>query len=501
MKIIDKLLSKLGLISINTMVSERGWSNVFGNYSNAAKEKVNNDTALSVSTFFACVRCVSEDVAKIPFKVYRKEGSSKYEVPEHPAYQLLQYQPNTEMTAMAFRESRTAQMLGWGNSYAYIEKDGDETVLSIYPLRPDRVTPKRTPDKELYYEVVDDNGQTKDIPRQRILHLHGLGFDGIQGYNVIVYGAQSFGSAMAADKYAGAYFGNGCNQQGNLEHPGNLSKEAQNRLRESIKETHSGSDKSHGILILEEGMKWANVSIDPKASQLIETRGFSVSDICRWCRVPPVKVADLSRATFSNIEQLNIDYVTDSLTGWMKRWEQECYAKLLTTEEKAQGYYLEHVAEGLLRGDVQTRYNAYSQAWDRGILTINEIRSKENMNPVDGGDVHLIPMNFTTLDKAGQQPEQNALNPNTPSNIDLTQEAIEDIASRIHDHEQGCLKDAKDLKGDKFDEAKFYEKFESKRQKYIKIITSHFGFTCSIPKGLSIEEIKTIIKDSLCITI
>ncbi len=490
MKLIDKLLKKMGYIQASVF-SGRGWSNVYGAFSNTAKETVTNDTALSISAFFACVRAVSEDIAKIPLKVYRKEGEYKYEESSHPLYRILQYQPNSEMTAMSFRETRTAQMMGWGNSFAYIARNLMGDIQSLWPLRPDRVRIERDKQGRLVYIVTNDVGGQVKFSDKDILHLHGLGFDGISGYNVISYAAQSMGASIAADKYTGSFFGNGCNQQGNLEHPGNLSKDAQQRLKDQIEKKHAGASNANKILVLEEGMKFSSNTINPEASQLIETRQFNVTDICRWCRVPPSKIADLSRATFSNIEQLNIDYVNDSLTAWMKRWEQELYRKLLTEEEKQQGYYIEHVAEGLLRGDIQTRTAAYSALFDRGVLSVNEIRSKENLNPVEGGDIHLVPLNFTTLDKAGQQDQQN--------NPDLTDDAVDDMADRIYSHEQNCLHDAKELRGDKFDEVKFYEKFEPKRQRYTKSVLSAYGLSIQIPRGLGREAIAELIRGELCI--
>ena len=164
-------------------------------------------------------------------------------------------------------------------------------------------------------------------------------------------------------------------------------------------------------------MKFSNNIIDPKASQMIETRHFSVTEFCRWMRVPPHKVADLTKSAFSNIEQQNIEYVQDGITGWCRRWELALWIKLLSEQDKRDGLFFAHIVEGMLRGDIKTRSEAYKSFWDRGIMSINEIRSKENMNPITGGDTHFVPMNFVKLEDAGKEPQMNAV--------------IDDISSRL----------------------------------------------------------------------
>jgi len=397
---INKLLSLFGRKLVNLTNSERGWNIM--SFGNTSKEKVNNDTALTVSTFYAIIRNISEDIAKLPLNIYRKEGAYRYEETGHPISLLLNYKPNDDMTAMSFRESRNAQMMGWGNGFAFIERYTDGTVKALWPLRPDRVKLKEANSGQIYYEVTDEKGSVKNEWPENIFHGKGLGASAYWGYNIAALASQSIGAGIAIDKFAGSYFGNGLHPSGNLEHPSTLSGEAQKRLKDQFEKQLQGSGNAHGLLVLEEGMKFSQNFIDPKASQLIETRQFSVSEFCRWLRIPPHKVADLSRATFSNIEQQNIDYVTDSLLGWCKRWELEVWSKLLTEKEKRDGYFARHVVEYLLRGDIQTRYNAYSQLWDRGILCANEIRAKEDMNPIDGGDKYFIPLNYTTIEKAGQ---------------------------------------------------------------------------------------------------
>ena len=418
--LINRILKPLGYMVIRAMAAiNDGWSSLStGTFRNASKEKVNNQTALTVSALFACVRNVSEDIAKMPLKIYRKDGDYRHEESRHPLTRLLQYQPNPEMTAISFRETLNAQAMGWGNGYAEIQRDVSGRPLYLWPLRPDRITMRRdrTTNRAFYTVTTGDGGQA-DIWAEDILHVHGLGFDGVTGYNIVSCAAQSIGAAIAMEKLAGAYFGNGMHQSGILKHPKEMSKPAQDRLKLQLAEEYGGAEQGHKTLILEEGMDFISNTIDPKASQMIQTRQFSVTEFCRWLRVPPHKVADLSRATFSNIEEQNIDYVQDGLLGWCERWEQVLWWKLLSEKEKQAGLYFEHVVEGLLRGNVLARYEAYSRMWDRGVLSINEIRSKENMNPIDGGDRHFVPMNFVPLEDTGQSGAVRAM--------------VDDIAQRL----------------------------------------------------------------------
>ena len=420
--IIKRITGSVGRFLIKAshgFVTSNVWHSLtFGTFRNTSGEKVNNQTALTVSSLYACIRNVSEDIGKLPIKLYRKDGASRFEVTDNPVIRLLQFQPNPEMDAMSFREAMNAQAMGWGNAYAEIQRDIRGVPVALWPLRPDRVTVLREKEtNRVFYRVTTENNQIVDIFAKDILHIHGLGFDGVVGYNIVQFASQSAGAAIAMDKFAGAYFANGMHQSGNLEHPSTLSDDAQGRLRKQLQATYGGSEQAHQTLILEEGMKFTSNVIDPKASQMIETRRFSVTEFCRWMRVPPHKVADLTKSSFNNIEEQNIDYVQDGIAGWCKRWELSLWRKLLSEQEQLDGLFFEHNLEGLLRGNIKARTEGYKVFWDRGIMSINEIRSKENMNPIDGGDVHFVPLNFVSLEDAGNETQTNAI--------------INDIASRL----------------------------------------------------------------------
>ena len=378
----------------NALSNYGQWQDLFiGN--NSSGVTITNKNSLNISTVFACIRNISEDVAKVPFKVYQKTGDSKKKLPNHPLQKVLNRISNPDMTAMSFRQVATQHCLGWGNGYAEIVRDVYWNTVELYPLSPDKVTPKRDDNGSIFYEVKTESGQTRRIKSDNIFHIHGLGEDGLVGYNVIQYAKDSLGLGKAAETFGATYFGNNTVIGGILKHPGNLSEDAQNRLRKSINEKYQGASNAHKIMVLEEAMDFTLPVIPPEASQFLETRQFSVPEICRWFRMPPHKVHDLSRATFSNIEHQDLEYVKDTLTAWFKRWETEVWFKLLTDEDRRKGVFVEHTVEGLLRGDITSRYNAYQISLGNnnnpGFMTINEVRALENLNPVDGGDELFSP--------------------------------------------------------------------------------------------------------------
>jgi HK97 family phage portal protein len=359
------------------------WQELFLNRSSSGVV-VTNKTALNISTVFACIRNISEDVAKVPLKVYKKKGDEKERLTDHPLHRIVNYSPNPDMTAMDFRQTLTAHCLGWGNGYAEIVRTVLDEVDSLYPLPPDKVTPKRHDNGDIYYEVQRDDGTVDRVRSENMLHIHGLGDDGLVGYNVIQYARENLGAAQAAETFGSTYFGNNTIIGGVLKHPGNLSEDAQKRLATSINEKYQGAENAHKIMVLEEAMDFTQTTIPPEQSQFLETRQFSVPEICRWFRMPPHKVHDLTRATFSNIEHEDLEYVKDCLTAWFKRWETEVWSQLLTEIEQRDGIFVEHTVEGLLRGDINSRYGAYQIALGNnnnpGFMTINEVRWTVEMN-------------------------------------------------------------------------------------------------------------------------
>jgi HK97 family phage portal protein len=400
MNILQRIKAGIMAATTATTRDKDGWFVEWaGGVSTASGERVGNDSAMRLSAVYACINAISEDVAKLPLNVYQETDGGKQKMKGHPVYRMLHYQPNPHMTAMTFRQVLTSHCLSWGNAYAEIILDTNKRPAALMPLRPDRVMPMKESGDGLFYRVISDDGAFVDLWPHEVLHIPGLGYDGLVGYNVIQYAREALGHAAALEKHGAAYFGNGATPGGLLVHPNRLSPQARQNLQDFHNREHQGASKANKLTILEEGMQYTKVSIPPNESQFIESRAFSIPEICRWFRIQPHKIADLSRSTYSNIEQQSLDYVTDTLSGWLKRWEQAIWWKLFTDDEKDDGFYAEHVVEGLLRGDINTRYNSYAVGRQWGFLSVNEIRQKENLNPIDGGDQYLVPVNMTTPEK------------------------------------------------------------------------------------------------------
>jgi len=466
-----------------------GWfvDYVNGGASTLSGERINNNNAMALSTVFACINNISTDISKLPIKVFQKKDGVRREISDHPLRKVLDKQPNPNMTAMDFRQAITAHCLGWGNGYAFITKKLDGSIAFLSPLVPSRTIPKQDEKtKEIYYEVTTESGLKSEIVADNVLHIHGLGYDGLTGYNVIHQARESLGLAKATEKFGASYFGNGTVPGGFLEHPNNLSDAAKASLIQSMEKRHQGAENAHKITVLEEGMKFNQNTIPPEESQFLQTRQFSIPEICRWFRMQPHKVADLTRATFSNIEEQSLEYVTDTLTPWLRRWEQAIWSKLLTEQEQDDGYYVEHIVEGLLRGNIAARYSAYQIAIGNnnnpGFMTVNEIRERENLNPIDEGDELFTP---TPGNGTESVPVENE-----------TEDAvINDMASRIANVEKDALKASHDKHGGDFSAESFYDKFIPKQCDYIRKTVSAFGIDINPLEliGKTQEEIKELL--------
>jgi HK97 family phage portal protein len=297
-----------------------------------------------------------------------------------------------------------AHVLTWGNGYAEKVHDGQGRLIELWPIPPSRITPKMR-DGELIYEIQVD-GQTIVMNRDKVLHIAGLGFDGFVGYSPVTMAAQSIGLGKTMETFGARYFGQGTHPGVIVAHPGKLSEAAHKNLKDSLTAGYSGLGKSHRLMLLEEGMKLEKLGVPPNDSQFLESRAFQIPEIARWFNLPPHKLKDLTKSSFSNIESEQISYVTDSLLPWSVLLEQSYNMQLLSSSEFKRGYYFKHVFEGLLRGNSTDRADFYSKMFNIGAMSINEIRAKEDLNPVDGGDIHLVPLNMTTLENAGKPIEK-----------------------------------------------------------------------------------------------
>ena len=370
---------------------------------------VNENTAMQMTAVYSCVRILSETLAGLPLHVYRYSGDGKEKDLAHPLYRLLHDEPNPEMTSFVFRETLMGHLLLWGNAYAQVIRNARGEVVSLYPLMPNRMTVDRDKNGHLYYMYLRCEGDNPSLGKSSqvilassdVLHIPGLGFDGLVGYSPIAMAKNAIGLAIATEEYGAKFFANGAAPGGVLEHPGTI-KDPQ-KVKESWNSAYQGSSNAHGVAVLEEGMKYQAIGVSPEQAQFLETRKFQINEIARIFRVPPHMVGDLEKSSFSNIEQQSLEFVKYTLDPWVIRWEQSMYRVLLSESEK-KDHFIKFNVDGLLRGDYQSRMNGYATARQNGWMSANDIRELENLNriPEDcGGDLFLINGAMTKLQDAG----------------------------------------------------------------------------------------------------
>ena len=355
---------------------------------------------MTYSAVWAAINLIAGTVGVLPLPVFKRLERGKEKVPQDPIYKLLHDRPNEFMDPMTFRETITGHVLTWGNGYAEIERDNAGRPVALWPLLPNKVEPKIV-DKRLVYEVTTD---TRKVTLQdlQVLHIKGLGWDGLKGYSVIRMAAESLGLGLAAEKYGAQFFGNGARPNGVLEHPGTLTKPAMDALSGSWDDKHAGLTNAQRTAILFEGMKYHAIGIPPEDAQFLQTRQFQVTDVARWYCVPPHMLAEMTNATFSNIEHQSIDFVNHTLMRWLVRWQHECNWKLFSAPRR-RTFFCEFTTAALLRGDTKTRFEAYTMGRNGGWLSPNDIRELENANPIEGGDTYLEPLNMKPI---GEQPNE-----------------------------------------------------------------------------------------------
>lgn len=282
---------------------------------------VNERTAMQSTAVFACVRVLAETLASLPLPVYRRIGNGKEIARDHPNYRILHDRTNPEMSSFTFRETLQGHLALWGNAYAEIETAKSGRVLALWPLRPDVTRPFRLPNGQRAFRTTID-GEQIELPEDRVMHIPALGFDGLLGYSPVALFRQSIGLALATEEFGAKFFGNGSRPGGILTHPGKLNKDAKERLKEGWTAAYGGLTNAQRVAVLEEGVTWTQLGIPPEEAQFLETRKFQVTEIARIYRVPPHMLADLERATFSNIEHQSIDFVVHTVRPWLVRWEQ-----------------------------------------------------------------------------------------------------------------------------------------------------------------------------------
>ena len=395
-------------LSFENNVRDSGQTFVFGRAESG--EKVDEKSAMQIATVYACVRLLADSVAQLPLHLYKyTDGDNgKEKAKDHPLYKILYRQANPEMSSYSFWETAMVHLLLWGNSYSQIVREGKNRVLGLYPLLPENVEVDRMENGDLYYvyhaytdEKPGENGKDIYFQREEILHIPGLGFNGLVGFSPIAMMKNALGSVIAVDKYGSAFFKNGAQPSGVLEHPGILKNPE--KIRENWVKAYGGAGNAHRVAVLEEDMHYKPISLPPEDSQFLSTREFGVEEICRIFRVPPHMVQCLKRSTFSNIEHQSIDFVMHTLMPWLTKIEQAIIKDVLLENEQ-DVYFPKFNVDGLLRGDYESRMRGYSIGLTNGFLSPNDIRRLENMDPIpdeEGGNFYVLNGTYTRLKDVG----------------------------------------------------------------------------------------------------
>ena len=373
-------------------------------------KRVNEISAMQITGVYACVRVLAESIAGLPLHLFQEDtDGNTHKAIDHPLFFLMHDEPNAEMTSFNFKETLMSHLLLWGNCYCQIIRNGKSEVTALYPLMPNRMKVDRDSKGQIYYEYTlrpedplnNKKASTVLLKPVDVLHIPGLGFDGLVGYSPIAIAKNAIGISIAAEEYGSKFFANGATPSGILEHPGIIKDP--NKVRDAWNAAFGGSTNSGKVAVLEEGMKYSPISIPPEQAQFLETRKFQLNEIARIFRVPPHMIGDLEKSTFSNIEQQSLEFVKYTLEPWLVRWEQALNRSLLSEEEK-KTFFFKFNVDGLLRGDYQSRMNGYATARQNGWMSSNDIRRLEGLDlipPEEGGDLYLINGSMTKLKDAG----------------------------------------------------------------------------------------------------
>ena len=367
----------------------------------ASGKAVNPSSAIQVSAVYACVRVIAETIASLPFHVYETTENGSRKAPEHPLYRLIHDEPNKEMTSFILRETMLAHLLLYGNAYCQIIRTSRDKIDSLYPLLPDKMEVDRDAGGFLTYTYTTSDGKRWRLEPRDVLHIPGLGFDGVMGYSPIALEKSAIGLGIAAEEYGSKFFSNGARPSGILTHPNTVKDPA--ALRASWNAAYGSSSNASRVAVLEEGMTFVPLSLPNNEAQFLETRKFQVSEICRIFRVPPHMIGDLDRATFSNIEHQSIDFAVHTIRPWLVRIEQAVNRALFSEKEKGR-FYVQFNLDGLMRGDYKSRMEGYAIARQNGWMSANDIRELENMNAMsdeEGGNAYLVNGNMIPVNLAG----------------------------------------------------------------------------------------------------
>lgn len=364
--------------------------------------------AENLSAVFGCVQIISETIATLPPVVYRRSADGKFAAPNHPVSRLFR-QPNSLQTPPEFIEMMQAHCLLRGNAYAEIVRDDRGSPVELIPLHPDRVAVLRIPNtRKVVYDVSEIDGtRTRRLLAEEVLHLKDRSEDGIVGRSRLHRCRETFGTAISTERFAAFTYKNGATMSGVLTHPDHVGDTALQNIKNSLELNHAGVEKARSILVVEEGLKWESISVSPEDAQMLESRRFSVEQICRLYRVPPPVAGDLSHGTYSNVEQLGRWFFTHTITPWLTKWERTI-ERALFSEEARRTHEVEFDADMLVRGDMLQRFQAYRIGREVGLYSANDLRKFENLNPRTDpdADAFLSPMNMQSEQKG--QPKEAA---------------------------------------------------------------------------------------------
>lgn len=361
-----------------------------GMASNSGKV-ITDENAIQIVSVYASVRIISESIASVPLRLMQKKDNIRIVAEDNPLNTLVKEAPNDWMSSFDWRETIQGHVCLRGNGFSLVERNQAGIPQKIYPLHPDKVGIFKLDDGSIGYSYEKEPLLSEDV-----LHIKGIGGDGLVGYSPIRLMRDALGLTATADEFGGQLFANGAAPGGVLKVDSDLDETQYKRLREQWNERHGGVKRAGGTAILERGMSWQAVGLNSQDAQLLETRKFQKTEIASMFRVQPHLIGDLSKATFSNIEHQSIEFVTHTIRPWAVRWEQALNRVLLTERQRQQGFYFKFNLDALLRGDIKSRYQSYQSGIQAGWLTRNEARSFEDLNPIAGLEEPLAPLNMAT---------------------------------------------------------------------------------------------------------
>jgi len=414
----------------------------FGGGDTHAGRKVSGQSAMQSSVVYACVRVLADTIASLPLVIYRRlPDGGKERAANHPSSGALKNNPNPWMTSFVWRETSQTHIHLFGNAYSVVEKNQNGRAVSFIPVKPTDVSVEFDDAGELTY-TVKSGGTLSRMPSDRVLHIPGLGFDGISGRSDIGFARQAIGLSLGAEEYGARWFGNGARPSGVYTTPGTLTDKTRGKLREALKTIHGGVSNAHRIALLEGGVTWMPTSVPPEDSQFLETRRFQAEDIARVFRVPGHMIGIRDNQPRANVEQEAIDFVTHTVRPWLVRWEQEINRKLFD----GTNFFAEFMVDGLLRGDFASRMAGFSTALQNGILNRNEARAMENRNAIEGGDKFTVQLNLQDVEDIGEDVSADTAIPAAPSGgarsvvLSPLRPLVYDVVQRLAGKESRAIK-------------------------------------------------------------